>query len=406
MAKRKIVLVPGDGTYGNGTIDETVPNHWRVRWREGSRRMAFAKGLNSRAEAADKLAEIQANLRNGRPGVAPKPANVSPVVTVAPGQSDTFADHLEDFIAYRVARKRRMAAEDRSRWKRYLAPALEAHTIAGLTSAAIADIAQELVNPSAGSKWPDGAAREAVSGPTATRALALLSSFYRWAQRAPQNLASGNPVRSVLSDPDIKSMLASTHDKAKRRTLKSWDDVDRLYAAMARTSVGLAFYLCARAGLRPGEAYALRWGSVDLDAKAISVSRQVRNGKEGPTKSGKPRSVPLSPKLAAELEDWRDLVPHDDADLVCPPPAKTTNGTYLGKRSISATLKAAFVATGIKRAELYAVGRHTFGTLVGTSAMVSAPRLQAIMGHANIETTLRYIQADGPLTATELKAFG
>ena len=39
-----------------------------VRWRENGKRMSLS-GLQSQAEAVDKLAEIQARLRLGEPGV-------------------------------------------------------------------------------------------------------------------------------------------------------------------------------------------------------------------------------------------------------------------------------------------------------------------------------------------------
>jgi len=56
---------------------------------------------------------------------------------------------------------------------------------------------------------------------------------------------------------------------------------------------------------------------------------------------------------------------------------------------------------------VYDVGRHTFGSLVSLSANVSAPRLQAIMGHASITTTLRHVSlASQPFSAKELAALG
>jgi hypothetical protein len=133
--------------------------------------------------------------------------------------------------------------------------------------------------------------------------LALLSSFCSWVIR--EGLADTNPVRPALRDPDVKALLASTHDKETANYLKSWSEVDRLYKALGRTSVGGCFYLHARAGLRSGEAMALRWGSVDLGAKVLTVRASVRSGKVGPPKSGKPRKVPIAPKLGAELAKGR-----------------------------------------------------------------------------------------------------
>jgi integrase len=404
MAKRKVQPVPGDGTYGNGSV---VPRgtKWRVRWRENGVRQSLS-GFQSAQEARDELTRIQARLQLGEPGV--EPSTPKPIVSVELGHPKTFSELLDDFIAYRVAHKRRMAQEDRSRWERHLAGALETQTVRDLSTKWVRELARELVNPTPGTKAPDGSPKDPISGQTAQRVLALLSSFYSWAIR--EGLADTNPVRPALRDPDLKALLASTHDKETANYLKSWSEVDRLYKALGRTPVGVCFYLQARAGLRPGEAMALRWGSVDLGAKVLTVRASVRSGKVGPPKSGKPRKVPIAPKLGAELAKWKTASgPRTtDTDLVCPPPTRVGDtGKFLGKKTIGPALTTAFKATKIKPGKMYDVGRHTFGSLVGLSANVSAPRLQTIMGHASITTTLRYVSlASQPFSAKELAALG
>jgi integrase len=71
-----------------------------------------------------------------------------------------------------------------------------------------------------------------------------------------------------------------------------------------------AWHVLAHTGMRRGEALALRWRDVDLDADTVSVRRSagiVRNKgqrgevTEGPTKTGKPRTVDLDPATAAVL---------------------------------------------------------------------------------------------------------
>jgi integrase len=404
LPKRKVQPVPGDGTYGNGSIRQRG-DRWQVRWREESQRRSVS-GFQSEQEARDELTRIQARLRLGAPGVSPpKP---KPTGNVDPAGRRPFSELLDDFIAYRVAHKRRMALEDRSRWERHLTGALATQTVRGLSTKWVRELAKELVNPTPGTKAPDGSPKEPISGQTAQRVLALLSSFYSWAIR--EGLADTNPVRPGLRDPDVKALLASTHDKETANYLKNWSEVDRLYKALGRTSVGVCFYLQARAGLRPGEAMALRWGSVDLDGTVLTVRASVRSGKEGPPKSGKPRKVPIAPKLGAELAKWKTAcAPRTtDTDLVCPPPARVGDtGKFLGKKTIGPALTAAFKATKIKPGKMYDLGRHTFGSLVGLSANVSAPRLQAIMGHASITTTLRYVSlASQPFSAKELAALG
>ena len=62
--------------------------------------------------------------------------------------------------------------------------------------------------------------------------------------------------------------------------------------------------LMAYAGLRPEEALALQWEQID--AGSISVVQANVNGRFGPTKTGKPRTVrPLISPLVDDLSLWR-----------------------------------------------------------------------------------------------------
>lgn len=75
-----------------------------------------------------------------------------------------------------------------------------------------------------------------------------------------------------------------------------------------------AWYVLAHTGMRRGEALALRWRDVDLDAGTLSVRRSagmIRNAgegaavTEGDTKSGKPRVVDADPATVAVLRAHR-----------------------------------------------------------------------------------------------------
>jgi integrase len=59
----------------------------------------------------------------------------------------------------------------------------------------------------------------------------------------------------------------------------------------------------AYAGLRPGEALALRWG--DIRENAILVERAVSLGEEDDTKTTAHRTVRLLGPLRADLAEWR-----------------------------------------------------------------------------------------------------
>jgi integrase len=219
--------------------------------------------------------------------------------------------------------------------------------------------------------------------------------------------------------------LKSKHDGKAAPYLKSWAEVDKLHSALKEVDpiVAMAYFISARAGLRPGEVIALRWRSVDLDASTIEVSTQSRKGYEGPTKSGKTRTVPIVPALVKELRAWKQSAggarEAKATDLVCPPPPPNRKlqtalgskpgsawGRYLDRVQIKDALATAFEATGIKPGTWYEYGRHTFGSLSGLGG-ISTWRLQQIMGHEDISTTERYVSLkDQALTPAELVALG
>lgn len=404
--KRKVLR------WGEGSVRQRGEK-FQARWWEDDKQVQLS-GFASRAEAEEELKKIQHRLGLGQPSVAP--------VAVPKPRGRRFSDLLEDWIEHRRAHKVRSASEDRARWLRHLAPVLEAHTLDSVTPKMVRGIAADLVAPPVGSKGPDGKKKEAVSGPTAHRAITLLSAFYTWANN--EEMTEANPARAALRNPATKSLLRSQHKGQFAPYLKSRADVDKLHKALKKIdgSVAVAYYISALAGLRPGEVVALRWGSVDLKACTIVVERQARKGYEGPTKSGEARTVPVVPRLVEALAAWLAAGVTDSrgvgsADLVCPPPPPNRRlqtgtrpgskwGRYLGRVQIKDALASAFEATGIEPGTLYEYGRHTFGSLAALGG-ISTWRLKEIMGHADISTTERYVSLAGQkLTAKELVALG
>lgn len=389
--------------WGQGSV-RVHRNGWQIRWRESGAR----KSLNvytSESEARDELEKINARLKLGQPGVeaAPEP---TPVKVRGKG----FGDLVEEWIEYRRAHDITSASEDLARWEKHLAAPLETQTIDSVTPKLVRHLAQELVKPSPGSK------KQPISGPTAHRCVTLLSAFYTWANG--EELVAGNPARLALTDKTTKGLLVSKHDGKAKPYLRSWAEVDRLYAALKveDPAVAIAYYLGARGGLRPGEALALTWDCVDIEGAKLTVERQVRSGRTGTTKSGKTRHPPLLGELASELAAWKLQQGRvQPTDLVCPPPRPVKKngdlgrplGKHLGPKSIRDAWSKALKATSIKHAAVYCYSRHTYASLVGLSGAVSAWRLQEILGHADIETTLRYVSLKGQqLSPDELRGLG
>jgi integrase len=108
-----------------------------------------------------------------------------------------------------------------------------------------------------------------------------------------------------------------TAKEAKAPEMHPWDAGQLAaflgWAEGASQSYAL-WHLLAMTGMRRGEALALRWRDVDLDAGTVSVRRSAGMVRvagegaavhEGDTKSGKPRVVDLDDDAAAVLRAWR-----------------------------------------------------------------------------------------------------
>src|SRR5207237_785319 len=102
-------------------------------------------------------------------------------------------------------------------------------------------------------------------------------------------------------------------------------------------------------------------------------------------KSGKVRSVPLVPDVAAALASLskRDDFTGED-ELVFP----NELGRFMDASSLRVRYKAALARAALRPLRFHDL-RHTFGTLAVRRAEV--PAVQAWMGHADIQTTMRYV---------------
>jgi len=97
------------------------------------------------------------------------------------------------------------------------------------------------------------------------------------------------------------------------------EEVWALVRAGASEQDGTIYLTAAFTGLRRGELLALRWRDVDFPGSVLRVRASYAGGALTTPKSGKVRSVPLAPEVAAALAKLsrRDWFTGDD-DLVFP----------------------------------------------------------------------------------------
>jgi integrase len=147
-----------------------------------------------------------------------------------------------------------------------------------------------------------------------------------------------------------------------------------------------AIYLTAAfTGLRLGELLALTWRDVDFAGAVVRVRASYAAGALTTPKSGKVRAVPLAPDVASALAQLRQRQHWvGDDDLVfCGDAGGHLDGSALRRR-----YKAALAAAGLRPLRFHDL-RHTFGTRMIAKADIR--RVQEWMGHADIQTTMRYL---------------
>jgi len=156
--------------------------------------------------------------------------------------------------------------------------------------------------------------------------------------------------------------------------------VDALLLA-AGPSARLAFALAAFAGLRASEVRALRWRDVDLERNEITVRVAQCRGVTDKPKSGDDRGIPIARALRALLLA-RGKRPA--GELV----AMTQQGKQWGEYGLRDAYRRIARRAAVEGFHFHCE-RHFFITELFEKG-VGAPTVQALAGHANLETTARY----------------
>lgn len=178
-------------------------------------------------------------------------------------------------------------------------------------------------------------------------------------------------------------------------TVLTRDEVAALLAAAPSTYLRAAFSVAYDAGLRISEVCALRVEDVDGKEGVL----RVRHGK-----GDVPRLARLGPQLLALLrEHWREARP--PSGWIFParkpiPPWLCRSAPWSDRPVHTGTVEEAFQVTlrraGIgKRATPHTL-RHSFATHL-LEAGTDVRTIQALLGHARIESTTRYAQVRSDL---------
>jgi len=194
-----------------------------------------------------------------------------------------------------------------------------------------------------------------LSSNTIRSLLALLRRYYKIETK--KVLPEDIPIRLLPTDSKPKAL----NKDQVRRLLKDIKNNEN-------HNVYLACMLAYHAGLRKGEVFGLKWNSIDFARGELIIT----NSYDGPTKSRKPRKVPMSTILQLLLLE-ESMVSGDNAKVIRP----FNPGPILQKACKRAI---------IPRITFHAF-RHTFATLALDSGK-SVKEVQEMLGHSKASTTI------------------
>ena len=203
---------------------------------------------------------------------------------------------------------------------------------------------------------------------TVRRKLACLSSFFGFLE--DMGHIRGNPARR-LPLPKVEQPVP---------VCLSEDEVQRLVAAARRPHQRAMVMLLVTTGLRRAELVGITLDDLDFEHEQLVVHG----------KGAKERVVPLSDIALAAVRDYLKRRPR----TACNRLFVSREGEALNGRAVNRTLnrllkKAGLVGRGITPHKL----RHTFATELVRRG-VDVRTVQELLGHADLQTTARYLHSD------------
>jgi integrase len=299
-----------------------------------------------------------------------------------PNKQPTLGELAETWIEQRMNDGlHRSARDDKNRWNAYWKPYVAHLRPHQLDTAAVTRVVKTLLS------------KHDLAPNTAANALRMLSTFF--SDLIEEGRTELNPVRmlpkktkKLVKQPNVEGPFIEKLKNVARV-------ITKLRELHPVVSVGYA--IGALAGLRTGEIIGLEWRDVDLERQVIHVRRQVRHGKIGPLKDGDEREVGVQEALLPILVAWKLRTGGQGPVLVPENPerggTKDTPASHIASTTLSKHLQKVLKAIGLVDGESsltwYQATRHTFASHY-MMAGGDLAKLQAEMGHSDIQTTQRY----------------
>ncbi len=224
---------------------------------------------------------------------------------------------------------------------------------------------------------PDGTKLgRSLAARTVAKDRAVLHAVFAFGEEL--EVVQGNPVRTVKPPKgDVREPLILTDDQYE----------DLLTACEHRPELWLFVLLLGETGLRcESEALWIEWRHIDFDSGFLTV--ESRPG-EHRTKSGKSRKVPMTPRLQVALRKHMDACQEDSPWVFHHPMTRRTKRAGERIQSMRGAYENAVTRAKLPKQLHQHDLRHRRVT-TWLAAGKSPVLVQKAMGHADIQTTMRY----------------
>lgn len=272
--------------------------------------------------------------------------------------SKTIREHAETFVStYKPGSKPAEKYEKQRVLDTHLLPVFGDLAIPQLTQAAVDDYSNsELARISQVTGKP-------ITAKTVNNQLAVLSTLIKYVT------GERSTLRFKLDgmDGELQAVVA--------------EDVELLLEVAKDPRYRALILLGSEAGFRSGEVRGLQWTDIKNGAATIRRALDKRTNAVTAPKHNKMRTVPLSPRILDAL----DRVPRTGLWVFA-----STNGGCMPYQRMAITIAGLYDLAGVSlpAKPMHAL-RHTFGTVM--AKQVPLGTLCKLMGHADIKTTLRYV---------------
>ena len=188
------------------------------------------------------------------------------------------------------------------------------------------------------------------------------------------------------SPEEIEKLVATAAAGAHRDPRRpAVSETERTLRAAEDRQDAAIYLTAALSGLRRGELLALRWEDVDFEQSSIRVFEGYSANRAGKPKSRKSRTLPMVEEVGDALRRLKDRDAFTaKGELVF----VSREGTHVDGSALRRRYHSTLDAAGLRRLRFHDL-RHTFGSLAINVA--SIVQVQAWMGHADIQTTMRYL---------------